>query len=104
MVVAFQKGPPNTRLWGEVRRSQTAGSPLIGRASPELACAAASKLSGPHDPDPGQRDTVLNAVKDGLETLGRAGRFARRPSLTASARGVTGAAHGRDEETVLQSN
>jgi hypothetical protein len=45
---------------------------------------------------------VLTTVNDGLEALGRAKAFARRPSLTVAARGVLPVA-GRDEETVFPS-
>ena len=78
----------------------TAGSPPIGRASPGdcVRCREPAER-GPHGPDPDQRDTVLDAVKDKPLRGGPRG-----PSLTASARGVTGAAHGRDEETALRSN
>ena len=64
------------------------------------ASTAASRPSLGHGPDPDKRDTVLAAVKDASRRFA----VAKRPSLTASARGVTGAAHGRDEETALRSN
>jgi hypothetical protein len=65
MVVASLQGPTEYKVVRRGSPPQIAGSPLVGRASPKdcVRCREQAER-GPHGPDPGQRDTVLDTVKD----------------------------------------